>query len=144
MLFVKFIFLKPGNSQSYHRIFISFFKSSSSLALYTYTICHFISSCNVDLKIRWAIANFKADYKIIKKLYEAEVIGMCILEHTFEYKLQITNQIIDLLDMIRYIFYSKKKTGHKVSFLKVFNLNIHVCSKLRYDRILLPVYNTIR
>ena len=66
---------------------------------------------------------------------------MCILVHTFEYKLQITNQIIDLLD----IYFIRKKTGHKVSFLKVFiNLNIHVCSKLRYDRMLLPVYNTIR
>ena len=61
---------------------------------------------------------------------------MCILVHTLQYKIQITNQIIDLLDIY---FIRKKKTGHKVSFLKVFNLNIHVCSKLRYDRILLPV-----
>ena len=65
---------------------------------------------------------------------------MCILVRTFEYKLQITNQIIDLLD----IYFIRTKKGHKVSFLKVFNLNIHVFSKLRYDRILLPVYNTIR
>ena len=60
---------------------------------------------------------------------------MCILVHTFEHKLQITNQII---------LYIIRKKGHKVSFLKVFNLNIHVCSKIRYDRILLPVNNTIR
>ena len=67
---------------------------------------------------------------------------MCILVHTFEYKLQITNQIMDLLD----IYFIRKKTGHKVSFLKIFNLNIHVVQNyatiefyflfiIRYDRI---------
>ena len=72
---------------------------------------------------------------------------MFILVHTFEYKLQITNQIIDL--STRYIFHSKKKkTGHKdlVSFLKVFififafvqnyaTIEFYFLFIIRYDRI---------